>query len=195
MLLRTEGSNAGAREVARIAQSETCARPSTSSRSELVEIENAERFFEIPDLGDGLLEAVLTERLMLLLLELLAQASVFLLTDELVKGWKEDGVFARLVRTVHPDELPERSRESGAVSGVGGGRWNGMVEDVPGEGPAGSVLLAKGGDQIGELASFLEARKELRLFQLLVVALDEAADERCGRRAGARSRRRPGAGD
>src|ERR1700682_485517 len=96
---------------------------------------------------------------------------------QIVERGKEHRVLARLVRAVHADEGLQRTGETCAIARVADGRRHSQLENVLGHRPTCSVLLAQDGDQIHELPRLLEPREQLRLFQLLVIALDEAPDE------------------
>src|SRR5205814_9886383 len=54
----------------------------------------------------------------------------------------------------------------------------GLFQDLRRQFAASLMLLAKDGGEIGQLSLFLEAREEMLFLELLVVPLDEIADER-----------------
>src|SRR5262249_37109194 len=73
---------------------------------ELGQFVDAQLLFDLGDLLDVLLKSIVAEQAVLFFLELLSQFLDPVGRDDLAKCWKEHGVFPRLVRPIHPDELP-----------------------------------------------------------------------------------------
>src|SRR5437867_7884996 len=146
-------------------------------RRELGEVVDTELLLDAGDAVDHFLEAVLPEELIFFLLEVLPESVVFVPADDLAQGREEDRVLPRLVGRVHADEPGHRvlqlapPRRIAQRSGVGE-PYRGLRQLA-----ARLVLLEKNVHQVDEPSGLAEAGKQEVLLQLLVVVLDEAADE------------------
>src|SRR5581483_5864288 len=85
------------------------------------------------------------------------------------------------MRPVHANELFEEHGQPTAACGGADTGGSGQFPDLLGDLAAQLVLTAEYGDQICETVGLLESRKEVILLQLLVIVLDEVADD-AGRR-------------
>ncbi len=83
------------------------------------------------------------------------------------------------MRAVHANEGPARLDQFPTCVLVAEPVGLGAPEDRVGELPSRLVLLAKGLDQLDHPAALLELGEEERLFELLVVILDELPHQRC----------------
>src|SRR3954463_1099700 len=106
---------------------------------------------------------------MLAILEDVAELAVLAVAHQLPEGGEEHGVLARLVRPVHAREAAQQPGSARAVRRAG--------EELRGYSPAGGVLCLQRGHQLRLAAGLAEAGEELLLLELLVVALDEIADD------------------
>src|SRR5689334_16303791 len=86
------------------------------SCGELREIVDAECLFELGDLGDGVLEAVVAEHFLLLVLELIAELRVGLRADEGAQLREQHRVLASGVWAVHVIEAVQDRRELAAIA-------------------------------------------------------------------------------
>src|SRR6186713_791291 len=83
------------------------------SRREPLEIGDAEGRLEPRDLGDGVVEAVLAEELVLLLFELLTELSISRAAHDAAERGEQDRLLPCRVRPVHTAEAPQDVRELG----------------------------------------------------------------------------------
>src|SRR4051794_18933013 len=81
--------------------------PRWGRRGELREIGQAKHLFNLADLFDGILIAVLAELLVLDVLEPLAHVAKLALRERRLPGWENDGVFAGGMVLIHPHECLE----------------------------------------------------------------------------------------
>jgi hypothetical protein len=91
--------------------------------------------------------------------------------------WKKDRVFARLVRLVHPDELLQQIPKPASALRVFQGLRRGKARDLLGDAASRLVLRAQHLREIGQAPGLLEPREQVILLELLVVVLDERADD------------------
>src|SRR5437867_3222917 len=150
----------------------------SNTRRELLHIVNAERFLNTAYLLHHPLESFFSEELVFSLFEIFTQRRVFVLRHELAECGEKNRIFARLVRRVHAHELMQRGRERLFI-GVGlqartRERQNPFSDSSPG-----LVLGVERIDEIDELVLLSESRKEMILFELLVVLLDERSNDVC----------------
>jgi hypothetical protein len=87
-------------------------------RCELGEVVDAELLLNLGDLIYNLEKPIVSEKRILLLLEFLAERIKLVCGDNAAEGWKENGVFARFVRTIHADKLTHRIGELAAFVSV-----------------------------------------------------------------------------
>src|SRR6185312_9226079 len=147
-----------------------------SGRRKRREVPDAEGLLDAGDLVDHLLEAAVRQRL-LAILEHVLQPRQLALTDERAKGGEEHGVLARGVRLVHADDLAQRLGDRLAAGVALHACGGGEPLHLGGELAAGLMLRAQRGDEVGQLVGLLEAREDELLFVLLVIVLDEGADD------------------
>src|SRR5215472_8500790 len=150
-----------------------------SGRRELGEIVNADHLLEAGDAVGHLLESVLAEQAMLLILEVLGHGLVLVARDDFLQLWKQVGILARRVRSVHRDERPHGGDQftSLVVVAKAVGR---QLENHRRHPPPGLVLQQQHADEIEHLIGLLDTREDVLLLRLLVIVLDEVADDLCG---------------
>jgi hypothetical protein len=86
-------------------------------------------------------------------------------------------ILTGLVRPVRADERPHGPDQAGAIVGLAEASWRRLTQDQRGHLPAGLVLLVQHLDQVGQFLAFLELGEDELLFELLVVVLNELADQ------------------
>src|SRR5574338_1085993 len=97
--------------------------------------------------------------------------------DDLAELRKQHRVFARLVRAVHADELAEGIGELVSVIRAFERLRRGELQSLIGYPAACLMLREKYIHQVHELSRFFKARENEVFFQLLVVILDEIAND------------------
>src|SRR5215470_17111520 len=98
--------------------------------------------------------------------------------DNLVQFREEDSILTRLVWSVHAGEGSEIAGETFAILFCFQG--GGCCQHALGYAATGLVLRVQRVDQFDQLTGLAESRKQVILFELLVVILDEFADDSGG---------------
>src|SRR6266478_8724593 len=84
-------------------------------RGEFRQLVDAELLFDAADFLNHPFEAFRTKHFVFFFLEVFAQRVVFTLADDGMQRGKQDGVFPRLVGTIHADKHPEQTAHELAV--------------------------------------------------------------------------------
>ena len=155
--------------------------------SELCEVGKAERLFDLGDLFDGILEAVLAELLTLNVFELVAHLTELPFREGILPSREDDRVFARRVVPIHQDEGLEGAGERLGIAAADRAPA-GNRQDVVGDLAPAIVLRDQHVDVTGGGAAGLSQRRENMGFLelLLVIVLAKAAEQQ--RRAAERVR-------
>src|SRR5438874_675090 len=90
-------------------------------RCKLRQIVNPQRLLDVRHTVDHLFESIVSEQLVLLLLEILAERVVFVAADDLVKRGEEHGILAGFVGAVHAEKRGHRVAELAALVAVAKG--------------------------------------------------------------------------
>ena len=142
----------------------------------MAQVVDAEAFFDIGDFIDDPLEAGLTEPPVLLVFKDLRQVAKLLSGHHVTDRGENYGVFACLVRLVHPDE-GRHVLHQGLSRKLIERRHSSRGSEHPiREHAAALVLGTQHGGDVGEFACLFELRKDVLLFQVFVVATDALAE-------------------
>src|SRR5439155_12708456 len=146
-------------------------------RSELSEVVNPELFFDSRHLINALFKTFITENLVLIFFHSISQCLDLSGFENGPQVRKQNRVLARFVRTIHSDEtgaILDKLIASGFdAKFVGLGESQNSRRHVA----AGAVLGLESFDKVNELFGALEFGEDVLLLVLLVVFLDEGANE------------------
>src|SRR5207248_10481275 len=109
-------------------------------------------------------------------LEFFRHSIIFVHGYEIPELGEEIGVLACRVWPVHRDERGERVHQFPPLITLLPAAWD-VAEDGFGDLPPGLMLSQQRIDEISHDSRFLEMRKHMLLFRLLVIVLDELAND------------------
>src|SRR4029077_8718392 len=111
------------------------------------------------------------------LFEVVTESIIFVRGDEGAESGKQNRIFAGLVRAIHAKEGAKSVRQFVGVGNIFKSRKGGEFANLRGQQAAGFVLRKKSIHQVDQLADLAKAREQEIFFELLVVVLDEMADD------------------